>query len=491
MLRRALSIRSIAACRLAPAPAVLPAAACPVVGPAAFSRRYAHAPAVSTKFSAHDGETITCAPKTIEDLSMHLPPHRYAVASDDYRMPHLTYETSRLEDEAGVILVERKNIIVGGSTASAGGRTTEGEVVSPTGSASAPAVGATASGSGSGSNMTFCNLYKKHRVPADWTDRAARGLVSFARASYDLVTGYAKYNHDLRGVPEPKRGANGAHNADGSTAPLCSSDLWLSRAIFLETVAAVPGMVAGMLRHLRSLRILKKDDGWIHALLEEAENERMHLFFFLKEKKPGLLFRFAIAGAQGVFFFFNFIGYLISPRFMHRFVGYVEEEAVHTYSIILKDIDRGVGKQMADLVMEGEQKGTAVNKKNVPSPLPANHISHWRTKPAPADYIKYYDLQEGATYRDIILCIRADELSHREHNHMYADAHALNAQSHVSRIIHESQPLTVLSAHVRGVTADASLARGDKAAAGAIEAGSSGASAVAGQLGGNNDRAAH
>lgn len=36
-------------------------------------------------------------------------------------------------------------------------------------------------------------------------------------------------------------------------------------------------MVAGTLRHLNSLRKMKRDHGWIHTLLEEAENERMHL----------------------------------------------------------------------------------------------------------------------------------------------------------------------------------------------------------------------
>ena len=45
---------------------------------------------------------------------------------------------------------------------------------------------------------------------------------------------------------------------------------WLLRIVFLETVAGVPGMVAGMLRHMRSLRRMERDRGWIHTLLEEA-----------------------------------------------------------------------------------------------------------------------------------------------------------------------------------------------------------------------------
>ena len=49
----------------------------------------------------------------------------------------------------------------------------------------------------------------------------------------------------------------------------------LRRFVFLETVAGVPGMVAAMLRHMRSLRTMKRDNGWVKTLLEEAENERM------------------------------------------------------------------------------------------------------------------------------------------------------------------------------------------------------------------------
>ena len=51
--------------------------------------------------------------------------------------------------------------------------------------------------------------------------------------------------------------------------------LQLVRFIFLESIAGVPGMVAGMLRHLHSLRRLKRDNGWIETLLEESYNERM------------------------------------------------------------------------------------------------------------------------------------------------------------------------------------------------------------------------
>ena len=43
------------------------------------------------------------------------------------------------------------------------------------------------------------------------------------------------------------------------------------RAVVLETVAAVPGMVAGMLLHLKSLRKIEDDKGWIKTLTANAK----------------------------------------------------------------------------------------------------------------------------------------------------------------------------------------------------------------------------
>ena len=61
------------------------------------------------------------------------------------------------------------------------------------------------------------------------------------------------------------------------------------RAVVLETVAAVPGMVAGMLIHLKSLRKMQDDKGWIKTLLDEAENERMNLLKFNEIAKQNLV----------------------------------------------------------------------------------------------------------------------------------------------------------------------------------------------------------
>jgi len=116
---------------------------------------------------------------------------------------------------------------------------------------------------------------------------------------------------------------------------------WLTRCIVLETVAGVPGMVAGAHRHLRSLRKLEPDHGWIHHLLQEAENERMHLFIFMQMRNPGIVLRSVIAAGQAVFLTYFNIAYFVSPSFAHRLVGYIEEEAVHTYTVLLKCMDEG------------------------------------------------------------------------------------------------------------------------------------------------------
>ena len=114
------------------------------------------------------------------------------------------------------------------------------------------------------------------------------------------------------------------------------------RFIFLETLAGIPGIVAGTLRHLHSIRRFQPDQGWIKTLLEESYNERMHLLTFLDMYRPGWLMRFMVFAAQGVFYNTMFVSYLISPRVCHRFVGYLEEEAVHTYTRCIEEMDRGM-----------------------------------------------------------------------------------------------------------------------------------------------------
>ncbi|HEX9791785.1 MAG TPA: alternative oxidase [Kiloniellales bacterium] len=159
------------------------------------------------------------------------------------------------------------------------------------------------------------------------------------------------------------------------------------RAVVLETVAAVPGMVGGALQHLKALRRMEDDHGWIRTLLDEAENERMHLMTFIHIARPSAFERFLILVAQGVMYNAFFLLYLISPKTTHRIVGYFEEEAVISYTEYLENID--VGRQ-----------------ENVPAPKIA--IDYWKLAP-------------DARLRDVVLVIRNDEAGHRDVNHGFAD----------------------------------------------------------------------
>jgi ubiquinol oxidase len=160
------------------------------------------------------------------------------------------------------------------------------------------------------------------------------------------------------------------------------------RAIVLETVAAVPGMVGGMLVHLRCLRWMIDDKGWIRTLLDEAENERMHLMTFVHIARPNWFERVVILLAQAVFFVFFFGLYLVSSRTAHRLVGYFEEQAVISYTLYLAELDQG---RVEDV-------------------------------PAPPIAIDYWHLAPDARLRDVVLAVRADEASHRDVNHRFADA---------------------------------------------------------------------
>lgn len=165
----------------------------------------------------------------------------------------------------------------------------------------------------------------------------------------------------------------------------------LNRVCFLETVAGVPGSIGGTLRHLKSLRRMRRDNGWIHTLMEEAENERMHLLTFLQLKNPSVAFRTVVWLTQGIFFNFFFVAYLLNPTFCHRLVGYLEEEAVKTYTHILHEID-----------------------------APDGSLKEWKTTPAPEIAKTYWKLEDKATMRDVMSVIRADESHHRDVNHAFA-----------------------------------------------------------------------
>ncbi len=160
-----------------------------------------------------------------------------------------------------------------------------------------------------------------------------------------------------------------------------------NRAIVLETVAAVPGMVGGALQHLYCLRKIKNDHGWIKRLLDEADNERMHLMTFIEIAKPNWFERSVVFCVQAIFVVFYLLMYVISTRTAHRFVGYLEEEAVVSYIHYLAEIDAG----------------------------------HIENCPAPEIAKEYWNLGKDATLRDVVIVVGKDEENHRDVNHHLAN----------------------------------------------------------------------
>lgn len=92
-----------------------------------------------------------------------------------------------------------------------------------------------------------------HRNTRDMSDKVALFAVRFLRFFLDMATGY---KHD-KAVALAKKDPKEAKQKYSLT-----ERKYLIRNIFLESVAGVPGMVAGMMRHLRSMRRMKRDNGW-------------------------------------------------------------------------------------------------------------------------------------------------------------------------------------------------------------------------------------
>ena len=194
---------------------------------------------------------------------------------------------------------------------------------------------------------------RRHHEPSDLADRVALGVTRLLRFFADTL--FAKrYGH---------------------------------RAIVLETVAAVPGMVGAMATHLQCLRRMAEDDGWNRKLMEEAENERIHLMTFIQVARPTALERFLILIAQWTFYAGFFLLYLVSRRPAPRLVGYFEEEAVLSYTLYLAEIAAGRVPNVA----------------------------------APAIARRYWKLADDATLRDVVPVVRADEAPNCDVNHGFAN----------------------------------------------------------------------
>ena len=152
-----------------------------------------------------------------------------------------------------------------------------------------------------------------HKKPKTFSDRAAFQAVKIVRGIFDTATGW-------------------------SNDKIVTQDKILNRVIFLETVAAVPGMVAAVTRHFRSLRRMERDGGLMHLFLEEANNERMHLLSFIKMKDPGMFFRGAVVFSQFGFGTAFLLAYMASPKFcksthktMHKILHYYHGTALYSH----------------------------------------------------------------------------------------------------------------------------------------------------------------
>ena len=170
------------------------------------------------------------------------------------------------------------------------------------------------------------------------------------------------------------------------------------RAVVLETVAAVPGMVGGMLLHLKSLRKMEDDKGWIKILLDEAANERMHLMTFIEVAKPTLIERAIIMMAQFIFILMYLFIYILSPKTAHRIVSYTE---------YLNELENG----------------------------------KIQNQPAPEIAINYWNLPLHATLKDVVRVIRDDEAGHRDVNHNFADILDKRKEKKVSKFINQEKKI--------------------------------------------------
>jgi ubiquinol oxidase len=166
------------------------------------------------------------------------------------------------------------------------------------------------------------------------------------------------------------------------------------RAVVLETIAGVPGMVAGVCMHFKSLRNMKTGWGpYISEMLAEAENERMHLMIFIEIAQPNWFERRLVLLTQGIFSIFYFILFVLFPRTAHKMIAYFEEEAVKSYTDYLEMVESG-------------------KLENIPAPQIA---------------IDYYEMKKSAKLSDLIVKVREDERSHSIVNHKYADLNSNDA----------------------------------------------------------------
>ena len=98
-----------------------------------------------------------------------------------------------------------------------------------------------------------------HRETRNWQDWIALTMVRLLRFGTDTAMGYSHPTEESK----QKGSWLGLQKIKNWVGPSAMTERkWLIRFLFLESVAGVPGMVAGSIRHLNSLRRLNRDNGW-------------------------------------------------------------------------------------------------------------------------------------------------------------------------------------------------------------------------------------
>jgi hypothetical protein len=115
----------------------------------------------------------------------------------------------------------------------------------------------------------------------------------------------------------------------------------------------------------------------LYCYVEEAENERMHLLVCLKMFETSAVTRTLVVAAQLVMTPILMSIYLVHPKSMHRFVGYLEETACHTYASIIQHVE-----------------------------TPGTHLHEsWHNLPAPDIAKGYWKLDKDAKFVEALKCM--------------------------------------------------------------------------------------
>ncbi|GAB4817173.1 hypothetical protein N2152v2_004219 [Parachlorella kessleri] len=165
------------------------------------------------------------------------------------------------------------------------------------------------------------------------------------------------------------------------------SEASLARRLMLFSSDAQATAMSGMImNHFRVYLTGRSDNGWIHALAMEVECGRAQWLIWQEAIQSSFLSRFLDLLVLGNLLSQCLIVYLLGPSVVHAYQVYRAEDVIWWQTYILKLLD-------------------------TPGALPA-----WEGSRAPKAATAYYSLEEGASLRDALLRMRADEVSIRHIN---------------------------------------------------------------------------